>query len=85
MAGQSFTNLYPMAPAVGAQKRLSGESAICAEREPRLVARRRPPREPPIQQWRGLGRLPGAQISDDQRVLENLTLCVTAADPRQVG
>jgi len=52
---------------------------------PRFIVCRRPTAEPRAQQWCGLGGLPGAQTSDDQRVFENLALRVTAADPRQVG
>src|SRR6266481_2507681 len=57
---------------------------VLAEREPPLVARRRPPTQPRAQQSRGLARLPATKESDDQRVLDDLALRVAPADPRQI-
>src|ERR1700720_2064194 len=56
-----------------------------ALREPGFVARRWPAGQPRAQQWLGLARLAGSQIGEDQRVLEDLALCVTSANPGQVG
>ena len=53
--------------------------------EPGLVARRWPARQRRAQQGFGLGRLPRSQIGEDQRVLEDLALRVTSANPGQVG
>ena len=63
---------------------VSCASSALALREPSLVAGGWPARQPRAEQRRGLCELLGAEIRDDQRVLEDLALRVTAADPGQL-